>query len=91
MGMDVMECVLHVLRLHWIEFNSKFYKADGYSFVPYRHKDSLWGCMQTSPRQFHVFIKIVNVLGSALKKKRGAFCKTSSLEINPVRVPTSVG
>merc|ERR1719231_2204783 len=39
MGMDVMECVLHVLRLHWIEFNSKFYRADGYSFVPYRHKD----------------------------------------------------
>jgi V-type H+-transporting ATPase subunit a len=39
MGMDVLECVLHVLRLHWIEFNSKFYKADGYAFVPYRHKD----------------------------------------------------
>jgi V-type H+-transporting ATPase subunit a len=39
MGMDVMECVLHVLRLHWIEFNSKFYKADGYSFAPYRHKE----------------------------------------------------
>jgi len=39
MGMDVMECVLHVLRLHWIEFQSKFYKADGYAFTPYRHKD----------------------------------------------------
>jgi len=39
MGMDVMECVLHVLRLHWIEFQSKFYRADGYSFAPYRHKD----------------------------------------------------
>jgi V-type H+-transporting ATPase subunit a len=38
MGMDVLECVLHVLRLHWIEFNSKFYKADGYAFAPYRHK-----------------------------------------------------
>jgi len=39
MGMDVLECTLHVLRLHWIEFNSKFYKADGHSFAPYRHKD----------------------------------------------------
>merc|ERR1719267_444365 len=39
MGMDVMECVLHVLRLHWIEFQSKFYKADGHAFAPYRHRD----------------------------------------------------
>merc|ERR1719231_21932 len=39
MGMDVMECVLHVLRLHWIEFQSKFYRADGHEFLPYRHKD----------------------------------------------------
>lgn len=39
MGMDVLECVLHVLRLHWIEFNTKFFKGDGYAFVPYRHKD----------------------------------------------------
>jgi len=38
MGMDVLECVLHVLRLHWIEFASKFYKADGYAFEPYRHE-----------------------------------------------------
>merc|ERR1719335_272331 len=37
MGMDVMECVLHVLRLHWIEFDSKFYKGEGHAFVPYRH------------------------------------------------------
>merc|ERR1719329_523908 len=39
MGMDVMECVLHVLRLHWIEFQSKFYRADGHAFEPYRHRD----------------------------------------------------
>jgi len=41
LGMDVMECFLHVLRLHWVEFQSKFYRADGYVFEPYCHKTLL--------------------------------------------------
>jgi len=32
MIMDFMECMLHCLRLHWVEFQNKFYKGDGVSF-----------------------------------------------------------
>ena len=41
MLMDVMECFLHALRLHWVEFQNKFYKADGYLFVPYSYSNLL--------------------------------------------------
>jgi len=39
--MDVLECFLHALRLHWVEFQNKFYYADGIAFRPFAYKTIL--------------------------------------------------
>eukprot|EP00537_Pseudo-nitzschia_pungens_P003976 CAMPEP_0172369544 /NCGR_PEP_ID=MMETSP1060-20121228/33243_1 /TAXON_ID=37318 /ORGANISM="Pseudo-nitzschia pungens, Strain cf. cingulata" /LENGTH=863 /DNA_ID=CAMNT_0013094491 /DNA_START=302 /DNA_END=2893 /DNA_ORIENTATION=+ len=43
--MDVLECFLHALRLHWVEFQQKFFKGDGVRFAPYSFKQIITDSM----------------------------------------------
>ena len=46
MIMDVMECALHTLRLHWVEYMSKFFKGSGHPFRPTKMQSNLEAAMR---------------------------------------------
>lgn len=52
MIMSMMECLLHALRLQWVEFQNKFYKGDG---VPFQRFDQL----EFTKQNFDTFKKAV--------------------------------
>ena len=50
MLMDLMEAFLHTLRLHWVEFQNKFFSGGGIRYAPFSTQTFLETEMINPPR-----------------------------------------